>query len=145
MGFQSDLLEGFAQLLANAGVGAWSPAGTYGPGVTGIVLHKLPDLPDRVIVLAAYVVADDPSLSDSTLGLQVRTRMDGQDPRPTDDLSDLVFDQIQGREGYDLPTGIRVVQSLRQSGDSLGQDDSRRWVRSDNYHVDAHRPSPHRT
>jgi hypothetical protein len=144
MGFKTDLAVGFAELLAAAGAGTWNASGVYTASQTGIVLRTLPQSPDRVIVLSTYPVDDDPTLSDSVIGLQVTTRWGGPDPRPTDDLDDLVFDQLHGLEGVDLSTGIRVVQCYRRSGASLGQDGNSRWRSSSNFYVDAHRPSTHR-
>lgn len=145
MGYQRDLLEGVAQWLADAGVGVWNPTGVYGSGDTGIILRTLPGSPDRVIVLSSYTVSDDPSLSDSVTGLQVITRWGGADPRPTDDLTDAVFNQLHGATGVDLVTGVRVVEALHRSGVTLGQDQNQRWRTSSNYYLTTHRPSLHRT
>lgn len=145
MGYQRDLLEGIAQLLAAEGVGSWNPNGFYTADQTGIILRTVPSTPDRVIVLATYPVTDDPSLSDSVTGLQVITRWGGADPRPTDDLTDAVFDSLHGRTGVDLATGIRVVEALHRSGTTLGQDQNQRWRTSSNYYLTTHRPSPHRS
>jgi hypothetical protein len=144
VGYQTDLLAGLAQRLAAAGVGTWSPTGSYTAEQTGIVIGTVPGSPDRIITLTGYGVDDSPSLSDSVMGVQVITRTGGSDPRPTDDLADQVFDQLHGLTGVHLPSGIRLVQCLRQSHTPLGQDGNRRWSRSDNYYLSAHRPSPHR-
>ena len=144
MGYQNDLLVGFAQLLADATVGTWSTSAAYSAGDKGITLQVLPTSPDDVIALSTYPVTDDPTLSDSVTGLQVMTRQTGADPRPTNDLADSVFDQLQGLAGVDLSTGLHVVFCEHRSGSLLGQDDNKRWSRSDNYYVTTHRPSPNR-
>jgi hypothetical protein len=90
-------------------------------------------------------VSDDPSLSDSVTGLQVVTRAAGQDPRPTDDLTDDVFDVLHGAHGVDLATGIRVVEALHRSGSTQGQDENGRWRFASNYYLTTHRPSPNRS
>lgn len=144
-GFQTDLLEGVAQHLAGLGIATWDPAGVYTSAQTGIVLATVPASPDRIITLSGYGIADSPNLSDSLAGLQVRTRWDGGDPRPVDDLADRIFDELHGLTGLLLPTGVQLVLCLRTSWTSMGQDANRRWSRSDNYSVTAHRPSPHRT
>ena len=144
MGYQNDLLVGFAQLLAGASVGVWSTGAAYGAGDTGITLQALPTSPDAAVALSTYPVTDDPTLSDSVTGLQVMTRTAGADPRTTNDLADSVFDELQGLSGFDLSTGLRVVFCEHRSGSLLGQDDLKRWSRSDNYYVTAHRPSPNR-
>jgi hypothetical protein len=145
MGFTSDLTAGVAQLLAAANVASWSPSAAYASGVTGIVVGKMPPSPDAAVALMTYAVSDDPTLSDSVTGLQVMTRTGGADPTTTNDLSDAIFDQLHGLSGVTLSTGVRVVMCERRSGVSLGQDDLKRWVRSDNYYATCWRPSPHRT
>lgn len=143
-GFQTNMLEGVADLLAAAGVAKWNPTGTYADTDTGIMIQLVPPSPAAVVTLSAYVVTDDPFLSDSVIGMQVRARTGGSDPRPTNDLADAVFDQIHGLRNTTLNTGVRVVECLRRSGALLGQDELRRWLRSDNYYVTVWRPSPNR-
>lgn len=143
--FETAFLEGFARLLAAATVGTWRANGAYTAAETGIVLGVLPQSPDRVIALAAYGVDDDPSLSDSTIGLQVTTRWGGQDPRDVGRLTSRVFDALHGLHDHTLLTEVRVVQCLRRSWTSLGQDANARWRTVQNFYVDAHRPSAHRT
>jgi hypothetical protein len=144
MGFQTDLATGFAQLLAAASVGTWKANGAYATAETGILLRTLPQGPDRVISLAAYGVDDDPTLGDDVTGLQVTTRWGGGDPRPNDDLADLVFDELQNLPRTTLATGIVVTKCYRRSAASLGQDANARWRTSQNFYVTAHRPSQHR-
>lgn len=143
--FETEFLEGFARLLAAASAGTWKATGTYTSSETGIMLGLLPQTPDRVIALAAYGVEDDPALSDSTIGLQVTTRWGGQDPREVGKSTARVFDALQGLHDTNLLTGIRVVQCLRRSWVSLGQDANARWRTVQNFYVDVHRPSAHRT
>lgn len=142
--FDVAFLEGFARHLADADVGAWSAAGAYASDQTGIVIGVIPQSPDQVIVLASYGVEDDPTLSDSTIGLQVTTRWGGQDPRHVDRLSSKVFDQMQGLYGAILPTGVHVNHVARQSHTSIGQDANGRWRTVQNFYCASHRPSAHR-
>lgn len=139
------LLTGIAQLLDARGVATWRSAGAYTAGETAVVLGGLPQSPDRVVALAGYGVGDDGTLSDSTIGVQVTTRWGGQDPRPGDELVDAVFDTLHGLHDATLPTGVRVVLSMRQSWTSLGQDANQRWRMVQNFYVTTHRPSAHRT
>lgn len=144
MSFTGDLLDGLAQLLATGGAGTYRADGTaYLPSETAIVLGGMPQTPDRVIVLSDYPVTDDPSLSDSVVGLQVRTR-GGADPHDVKAVAGAVFDQLHGRTAFQAGV-VRVVQALRQSGTPLGQDDNRRWEHSENYYLTVHRPSTYRT
>lgn len=145
MGFQQDLVTGFAQLLDAEGVGKWRPVGAYQAGETAITRRELASGLDRSIALSTYSVDDDPTLSDSVLGLQVVTRWEGADPAPADDLADSVYDALHGLAGVDLGTGVHVVQCLFRSGTTLGQDQSKRWRTSSNFYVTVHRPSSNRT
>jgi hypothetical protein len=132
--------------LAAGSLGAtWNTSGAYTVLQTGIVLGNAPQSPDRIITLTAYGVSDSPNLSDSVQGVQIRTRWGGQDPRPVDDLDDAIFNLLHGRTALALTTGVTVVQCLRQSTTTLGQDANGRWMRSSNYYLDVHRPSTYRT
>ncbi|GAW50613.1 MULTISPECIES: phage tail terminator protein [unclassified Nocardioides] len=144
--FETAFLEGFAQLLAADPVaGVWNSSGVYAAGETGIILGGLPQSPDQVIALTAYGVTDDPSLSDSTIGLQLTTRWGGQDPRAVGRLTSRCFAKLHGLHDFDLVTGVHVVQCLRRSWTSIGQDQGNRWRTTQNFYVDVHRPSVNRT
>lgn len=144
MSFDGDLLDGMAALLVGASVGVLRIDGSaYLPAETAIAFEAMPQEPDRAIVLSTYAVADDASLSDSVVGLQVRCR-GGADPHDVKAIAGAVFDQLHGRTAYTAGT-VRIVQSLRQSGAPLGQDQNNRWEHSGNYYLTVHRPSPHRT
>ena len=99
------------------------------------MFDTVPATPDRVITLTDYVVADDPTLSDSIIGVQVRTRWGGQDPRPVKDLDGSIFDALHGLEGVTLTGGVHIVSMFRRSGTSMGQDTNNRWGRSSNYYA----------
>lgn len=146
-GFTTDLLTGLAVYLAAGGLGAtWNTSGAYTALQTAIILGNVPQAPDRVITLTAYGVSDDPSLSTSVLGVQVRCRWGGSDPRPVSDLTDAIFNLLHGAQHITLSTGVRIVQCLLNSGPaSLGQDANNRWSSSSNYYATIHRPSTHRT
>lgn len=142
--FDVAFLEGFAQLLATAGVGTWPAAGSYTEAQTGIVIGLLPASPDRLIVLAGYGVDDDPSLSDSVIGLQVTTRWGGQDPREVSRLTARVFDELHGLTETALTGGVHVLDCYRRSHTSIGQDSNSRWRTVQNFYCTVHRPSKHR-
>lgn len=144
MAATNDLLAGLATLLAGANVAKYDATGAYATTDTGIFLQVTPTSPDGALILSPYPVSDDPTLADSVVGVQVLTRMPGLDPRPVNDLADAAFDQLHGLHDVVLSTGVRVVELVRRSGVLLGQDDLRRWVRSDNYYVTTYRPGPNR-
>ena len=144
--FRTNLLTGLAVALDAEALATWRATGVYQTTETGIVLGVVPQAPDRIVTLTAYGVSDEPALSDSVIGVQVRCRWGGQDPRPVDDLADQIYDFLHGRMAWDLSTGVNVVQCLLHSGPiSLGQDENRRWSTSSNYYLTVHRPSTYRT
>ena len=144
-GFQTNLLTGLAVYLQDADLGVWSTSGAYTAKQTGIVLGSTPQAPDNCITLNAYAVDDSPALSDSVIGVQIRCRWGGTDPRPVDDLADAIFDLLHGLTAVRLSTGVFIVQCLRNSAASLGQDGNNRWNNTSNYYFTVHRPSTNRT
>jgi hypothetical protein len=144
VGFSTDLRQGVAAGLNTAGIGVWRAATAYTATDTAIVLGTLPQAPDNAIALMTYPVSDDSILSDSVIGLQIRTRWTGQDSTKVDDLADLIFAYLHGKSDWTLSTGVRVVQCSRQSFASLGQDENGRWERSDNYYLWTWRPGTNR-
>lgn len=143
-GWTSKLLTGLAQYLAANAVGVWRPTGVYAAGETGILLRAIPQSPDRIIALAAYpVAAGYVGLADTTVGVQHRLR-GGTDPRDCDDLADAIYDLLDSATNL-VFGGVHVVQMYRQSYVSLGADGNGRWERSENYYLDAMRPTAHRT
>lgn len=140
---ESDLLVGFADILDVAGVADWRSSGAYQAGETAVLMGAMADTPDRVVVLAAYPVTDDPTLSDSVIGVQIRTRAGGSSPDGVQDLDSTIFGLLHGMPAQTI-NGVHIVQCFRQSGASLGQDHGR-WTRTANYYVDVHRPSANRT
>jgi hypothetical protein len=144
--FEFDIFfrSGFGQLLAANGVGVWNSAG-FVPGDVGIVDGDLPATPENAIGLMSYSIFDDPTNSDSVIGLQVNTRAAGSDPRGTARLTGKVFDQLHGLSNTVLPGEVFVVQCYRQSWINIGQDENNRWREKSNFYVTAHRPSRYRS
>lgn len=144
-GYTSRLLAGLAEHLAAAGIGTWDPTGaTYAAGATAIVIRAIPAQPDRLITITAYPLGNNlPGMADHVTGVQVRVR-GTQDPRVCDDLADAIFDLLDGATALTWG-GIPVKDVGRRSYTSLGQDGSRRWERSENYLVDAMRPTSKNT
>jgi hypothetical protein len=93
----------------------------------------------------AYGLGDDPTLRQSIVGLQVRTRGAGEDPREPRNLNDAIADRLLGRYPLTLPNGIRVTTIERTSAVSLGQEDGgdRRWSYVSNYRLTAYNPTTH--
>ncbi|WP_244409203.1 minor capsid protein [Streptomyces albofaciens] len=117
MSYTVDLLDGLARLLDTAGVGTYRPDGVYAAGETAITIAATPPVPDRVICLSAYPVEESAALTDTTTGIQVRTRA-GPDPREVDALDDQVLDVLHGsgpttgaRHGCSSSTATRPPRS----------------------------------
>lgn len=145
MGWSTDLLAGLAKHLHDSGVGTWLATGAYPTSTAApIFLGSVPASHDRVIVLRAYGVSDDPHLTDGVQGVQVRYRGRKDLGAPdVDDLADEAFEALHGLQGVEL-AGVPVLLCRRTSWTPLGDDDNRRAERSDNYHLNVMRPSPHR-
>ncbi|MFF4738780.1 minor capsid protein [Streptomyces sp. NPDC001262] len=141
MSYTVDLLDGLARLLHEEGVGTYRPEGTYTSGETAITIATMPPAPDRCICLSAYPVVDSPVLTDTTTGVQVRTRA-GPDPREVDRLDDAVHDVLHGSGPHQLG-GVRVQLITRTSAAPIGADASGRMERTSNYYARAHRAHPH--
>ncbi|WKX70049.1 minor capsid protein [Streptomyces sp. XD-27] len=140
MSYTVDLLDGLARLLDAHGVGIYRPDGVYAAGETAITIAATPPAPDRVICLSAYPVTDSPALTDTTTGIQVRTRA-GTDPREVDLLDDAVFDVLHAT-GPHLFGTVRVQLIYRVSAAPIGADSVGRMERSANYYARAHRAHP---
>lgn len=129
------LTTAVAELLEAAGVADWDPEGIYAPtGGPAIFVQAVPEIGRDLVTLSTYPVAASTSPNDAVLGLQVRTRAEGEDPRPVTDLDEAVYAVLHGATNIAL--GGRRVTSIRlQSGAWLGQDAAGRWSRSANYYV----------
>lgn len=148
-GLRTRMLKGFAQLIDMHTNAVWLESGSYAEGVIGITIQAVPERPDGVVTLSAYSVTDDPALSDSVIGLQVRVRRGGANPTPTNDLADELFDLLHGLSDFELPAvederGVWVVSCVRRSQVPGGQDGNRRWSDIQNFYVTIHAPSAHR-
>lgn len=144
-GFNTLLLTGLATYLSNAGIEmTYNTTGAYTALQTGIVLGNIPEEPNRIVTLTTYGISDDPGLSDSVVGIQIRCRSEGKDKRKTDDMDDAIFNLLHASTRNVLTTGVTIVQMLRESAGSLGQDAKGRWGSVSNYHATTWRPSTHR-
>lgn len=110
------------------------------PDATHIVIDEWPQEQNSV-TLIDYPVSDDPSLSDSVIGVQVTIWHHERD-KLRSIVSD-VFNLMQGRWGGNMGN-VRLVQVSRQSGANLGQDGNGRVGRTENYYLTVHRLSAHR-
>lgn len=141
MGFAVELGEGYAALLAGAGVGRWIAPGStaiYSASDVGISVRDILPSPDATITLTPCRIDDGIGTADATWGLQVRCRGAGEGDAY--DLSEAVWAVLHGRRDYRVGT-ISVVLSYRQSGTTMGQDALGRFEWSDNYMIMLMRPT----
>lgn len=143
MGYTEDFLTGLARDLHDAGIGVWRTNGIYAGAEIGIILGTFPDKPANVIALTAYPVSDD-ALSDDVIGVQVRTRRDGQDPRPGMNLADQIHERWHMAHDLTLPGGVFIKQLERRSATSGGRDAAGRSSIIQNFYATVPRRLPHR-
>lgn len=138
----TDLLTGLAEHLEAAGIVDWQPSGIYtAPYARPVAVHdQLPASIDQAVALACYqgpLSAD--GLSTVIAGVQLRWR-GNRDPRTVKAPADAARDLLDGAGGIALgPVHIALIE-LRSSA-LLGQDESFRWERTDNYLITASRPT----
>ncbi len=145
MSFSTDLVEGYARLLAAAGIGlSWSASGIYPAGQTGIFVLTVPQTPNRLVAVGITWMNADPSQAISRGELNVRSRSAAADPRDVFTLDDSVQNVLIGNYPLTLPTDVRVSSLAFLGGGSLGQDSNQLWGWSSNYVLDVYRPTPHR-
>ena len=146
--FLEDFTGGYAQLIANAGLG-FVYADTYTPTDWAIGLMAFPqaignvDI-DTAVAFAPYPLTDNPTMNMTEVGLQVKCRAAGRDPRIVWRMDDAISNVLLGNYPITLPTGVRVATLQRTSSGSLGQDDSERWLWTSNYPCNVFRPTLHR-
>ncbi|MFE6500773.1 minor capsid protein [Kitasatospora sp. NPDC057738] len=134
----TDLIEGFAVMLADAGLGTWRPSGVYTAAETGITVAMMPPEPDRAICLTPYPVADGP-MTEAVVGVQVRMRA-GRDPRAVLGLADGVFDLLHNR-AHAVVGGIKCPLIWRNSQAWIGADSRDRMELTANYYLNVSRPA----
>lgn len=144
MGYTRDALHGLATLLAADTSFTYRDTGAYADTETGVVIGTVPQNPPSLVVLIPYPLTDDPTLSDSVMGLQLRFRVGTHDPRDVTDLADEAFDVLHGHPAVDLSSTARLLFAERVSGVPLGEDTNGFPEWSDNYQLTLHRPSAHR-
>lgn len=141
MSATSDLLDGLAQFLADAGVATYRGDGSaYLAGETAVVFALMPQEPDRVVCLTDYTLADDAANPWSTVRVQVRTRGVPNDPMDVRALRDAVYVALQSESALTLGS-VTVAQVLRVSSIPLGIDVNNRYELADNYTLDVQLPA----
>lgn len=145
--FEAAVLDGFARRAAD-----WpdakvrltydpDPDHVYDDDQIGIYMDTAPELRTTTVTLAEYSVSDDPSLSDSVVGIQVSIWSPDRDTIKS--ISSDLFNQFHGLWSTKLGV-VSLVSCERSSGTNVGQDSQERPGRTENYYATVHRPSPNR-
>jgi len=131
--FPHDVEVGFAQLLTGAGLGVYHLDGSaYAASDLGITHRRLSDQPTRQISLAYYPVTSDPGQAIIQGAVQVRSR-GTEDPSDVDSIADAAYVILHGLDQVSS-NGVYFGHIWRQSGSSLGADNTGRWQWTDNYY-----------
>lgn len=141
MGFNSSLLQGMAQMLADNEFGEYSETGTYAEPDTGIFIGTDNGRLTHTITIGSYPV-EDTDLTAVIVGMQFRIK-GGRDPLGIEDVSDKLYDLLHNKQHYKL-NGIHVNLSWRQSGTWIGQDSDQNMERVENFYLRAERLAPNK-
>ena len=142
MAFTSGFVAALGQHIEAEGLGDWSSTGSFAANATGITDSRVPDTPDRLVVITPYLPVDDVTQAETGWLVQFRTR-GTKDIRTSVDAQDALFDLF-----HNMPStvigGVTVVGCWRRSYAYLGADSSGRHSHTGNYEFRLHRPSTHR-
>lgn len=147
-GFDTLLLKGVAGLLSDLVDGlSWKidPGATYDADEIALFLMRMLSGPDRAVTLTVYSLGDDPALSDSTKGLQVRSRGIPRVSTDATNIDSMIADALLGNYPVDLGTGVHINTLIRRSSVPLGVDELERSEVSSNYELGVYQPSTNRT
>lgn len=139
-------LEALAEFLGNEtdpnSPLTWRNPGVYAPVEFGVYAMVAPPARNRTgdLVIRVYDSESDPTLSDSVLAIQFDIYGAAQQVL---DVSDYVFDRLQGLWGAKLGT-VKVVSGSRTSGAPMGQDEGGNLRQTENYELSVHKPSTNR-
>lgn len=135
----TEILEELAHLIDDAGIGLWKESEPYSDSDTAIFMKTMPEHPDRCIVLNLTPVTDNPTMPTGQMLLQVACRGAQSKPLDCDTLCDQVFDILHGLTNHACASST-IVQINRISSASMGTDDTKRWIRADQYTLDVDYP-----
>lgn len=134
-----DVMLGLAQYGQTAGIWVYN-AGGYDAGDTGAFFKKMPDTPDRCVVITAYTMANLPDGPLDQMNVQLRFRGLPDNDTDVDQLGGAAFDLLHGLKNVTFG-GVHVIQMLQKSSIPMGIDQNQRWERSDNYTLDVDVPA----
>lgn len=141
MSWTASLAHGLAEHVAAAGIATYRPTGTYTAEETGLVIGTMPAAPPRVVVLAAYALADDIDQADSRIGLQGYAA-----PAPVR-ATPWTCSTPSSTSCTAPPTltspSCWCTSFERTSSAPMGRDENGHYEHADTYHLTAHRPTRH--
>lgn len=140
--FLEDLAKHLSKTADSTSPFTWRSTGTYSASEFGIYAMVAPAARNRSgdLVIRVYDSMSDPTLSDSTLAVQ----LDFYGPAQAIlDATDYVFDRLHGSWGVKLGV-VRVISGTRTSGAPWGQDEGGNLRQTENYELAVHKPSTNR-
>lgn len=141
MGAATDISVGIASLIAGAGLGVtYSTTTPYTATQTGVVMKSVPATPDRVVVISVIPMTDELAAPSGQVMVQIRTRGIPDNALDVDELADSIKPVLHGLKGLTWGT-VQLVQMVRNNAVTLGQDQSKRWERVDDYTLDVEYPA----
>jgi len=141
MGAATDISVGLASVIAGAGLGiVYNPTTAYTASQTGIVMKSVPATPDRVVVISVIPMSDELAAPSGEVTVQIRTRGTPNSALDVDDLADSIKPILHGLKAQTWGS-VQLVQMFRNNAVTLGQDDSKRWERVDDYTLDVEYPA----
>lgn len=138
------LLEELAQLLADLGLGTYTPTGTGGT----IYLATLPTSPDRAMAIALYGGGEsDARHSHDAPSVQVRCRGTATDARTAETDAQAVYDTLHGLQAQTLAGGtwLRHLVGVNGGPVYIGRDGNGRHEYTINFRAEISRPTPNRS
>ncbi|MEO3860869.1 minor capsid protein [Acrocarpospora sp. B8E8] len=139
------LLEEFAALADLLGLGIYNADGSVGGD---IFLSRVPDAPDRVLIISRYG-GDESSLADDydEPRLQFRTRGPADDVRDAEQWAEQVYDAFHGLGMRELPGGtwLQLMVGLQSGPIWIGQDKNDRPEYTVNFRAEVSRASTNRS
>jgi hypothetical protein len=137
---ETDLLLGIAQYLNDVGAATYRPTGGYLATDTAIVFGELPTSPDRVVAITVYGSDDEGQVPLSQMRVQFMFRGKPNNTLDAGEVAGPVFEHMQGLEHLQCGAAhINLAQ--RVSRITLGADENKRQLRSDNYALDVDMPA----
>lgn len=128
----SDVLEGLAMRLMDAGIALYSE-----DGPSSIFLDYLPERVEHALSLTVYAAEyEPPERSIIRPRVQARARGDMKSPRWSRDVLGRVYSELHGFRG-DLPNGVAVrhCYGLQSAPMALGPDAAGRYEHAVNFQL----------